>query len=48
MRLTKDEKTIIYICRRLTLSAHGVDIDESLGGWFFQDIWDACPNTFTA
>lgn len=47
MRLTKNEKTIISLCRSLTISAHGVDIDESLGGWFFQDIWDVCTNEFS-
>ena len=45
--LTKNEKTIISVCRSLTISWNGVDLDESLGGWFFQDIWDACRNEFS-
>ena len=47
MNLTKNEKTIISVCRSLTISWNGVDLDENVGGWFFQDIWDACTNEFT-
>ena len=47
MRLTNDQKSIIFICRQITRSITGNDIDNDNGYYSFQDIWDACPNTFT-
>lgn len=49
MRLTKDEKLIIQICRQLNVECCGLDIDEGEGlqTYLFQEIWDYCPNTFT-